>query len=140
MKYRVIVTDNAKANLRSYYAHAAKHAPLTAERWLNRFEQALATLATNPERCTLAPENDVVVPELRQLFFGKPPFVGKPPLQRARRSSGIRLQKRFELVCHALSLSARLVRWKAILSHTFLPHNSSARNFNRHRPALPMGR
>lgn len=63
MKYRVVVTENAKANLRSYYAHAAGHAPLAAERWLIRFEEALAALAANPERCALAPENDVVVPE-----------------------------------------------------------------------------
>lgn len=75
MTYRVVVTENAKANLRSYYSHAASRAPLTAERWLDRFETALATLASNPQRCTLAPENDVVAVEIRQLFFGKPPSI-----------------------------------------------------------------
>lgn len=75
MKYRVVVTENAKANLRSYYVHAARQAPLTAERWLNRFQKALATLASNPERCILAPENAITVPEIRQLFFGKAPSI-----------------------------------------------------------------
>ena len=68
---RVVVTENAKANLRSYYAHAAGRAPRSAEQWLNRFHKALATLASNPERCSLAPENNVVEPEIRQFFFGK---------------------------------------------------------------------
>jgi plasmid stabilization system protein ParE len=71
MSYRVVITDNAKANLRSYYLHAAQQAPMTAVRWLNRFEAALATLATNPERCAIAPENDAVDEEIRQFLFGK---------------------------------------------------------------------
>ena len=75
MKYRGVVTENAKANLRSYYLRAAGRAPFTAERWLNRFQKALATLASNPERCSLAPEDDVVDAEIRQLLFGKRPSV-----------------------------------------------------------------
>jgi plasmid stabilization system protein ParE len=75
MNYRVIVTENAKANLRDYHLHAARRAPLTAARWLDRFEHALSTLASNPQRCSLAPENDLVEPEIRQLLFGKRPNV-----------------------------------------------------------------
>ena len=71
MSYRVVVTANAKANLRSYYLHAAQHAPVTAARWLTRFEAALATLATNPQRCGIAPENDAVDEGIRQFLFGK---------------------------------------------------------------------
>jgi plasmid stabilization system protein ParE len=41
MKYAVIVTQKAKDDLRHYYAVAAEHAPQTAARWLNRFEEAL---------------------------------------------------------------------------------------------------
>ena len=75
MSYRVVVTENAKANLRSYYLYAAQHAPITAARWLNRFEESLATLATNPQRCGIAPENEVVNREIRQFLFGKRPSV-----------------------------------------------------------------
>jgi len=71
MTFHVIVTENAKANLRYYYQRAAENAPLTAGRWLNRFEDALKTLATHPERCSLAPESDAVDAEIRQLIFGK---------------------------------------------------------------------
>lgn len=71
MTYRVVVTENAKPNLRGYCLNAAQHAPTTAARWLNRFEEALATLATNPQRCGIAPENDVVDEEIRQFLFGK---------------------------------------------------------------------
>jgi len=75
MNYRVVITANAKANLRSYYLYAAQHAPLTAARWLSRFEAALTTLEHNPQRCAIAPENDAVVEEVRQFLFGKRPSV-----------------------------------------------------------------
>lgn len=71
MIYRVVVTQRAIDDLRHYYAVAAEHAPLTAARWLNRFELALQTLATNPARCPLAPENDLVDDPIYQLVHGK---------------------------------------------------------------------
>lgn len=70
MTYRVVVTENAKKNLRSYYLRAAEHAPQEAESWLN---PALASLASSPERCSVAPENDIVTPEIRQLLVGRRP-------------------------------------------------------------------
>ena len=71
MSYRVVITANAKTNLRSYHLRAAVTAPMTASRWLDRFEEALQTLSQNPRRCPLAPENDLVAVEVRQLLFGK---------------------------------------------------------------------
>jgi len=65
MTFRVILTENAKGNLRHYYAWPAQHAPDTAERWLNRFHETLQTLSERPERCPLAPENDAVEEEIR---------------------------------------------------------------------------
>jgi len=41
MTHFVVVTQKAKDDLRHYYAVAAEHAPETAARWLNRFEDAL---------------------------------------------------------------------------------------------------
>jgi|COG998Drversion2_1049125.scaffolds.fasta_scaffold328455_2 plasmid stabilization system protein ParE len=67
----VIVTQKAKDDLRHYYSVAAEHAPETATRWLNRFEEALQTLSTNPARCPLAPENDLVDQPIYQFFYGK---------------------------------------------------------------------
>ena len=40
MSYRVVITANARTNLRSYYVRAAENAPVTASRWLDRFEEA----------------------------------------------------------------------------------------------------
>ncbi len=40
MKYRVVITSTARRNLRAYCLHAAQHAPLTAQRWLNRMDTA----------------------------------------------------------------------------------------------------
>src|SRR5438309_2263209 len=71
MIYRVVITENAKGNLRNYYLYAAQYAPSTAARWLHRFEQALGTLSSNPQRCSLAPENDAVAAEIREFLFGK---------------------------------------------------------------------
>lgn len=70
MTFTVIVTQQAKDDLRHYYAVAAKHAPATATRWLNKFEEALQSLARNPTRCPLAPENDLVDVEIHQFFTG----------------------------------------------------------------------
>lgn len=71
MSFRVIITENAKANLREYYERAAKHAPETAANWLNRFHVALQTLSNQPERCPLAAENFLVESEIRQFNFGR---------------------------------------------------------------------
>jgi plasmid stabilization system protein ParE len=71
MRYRVMVTANAKTNLREYYVRAARMAPVTADRWLQRFEAAIESLATHPERCAIAAENNSVEPTIRQLLFGR---------------------------------------------------------------------
>lgn len=60
MTHFVIASQNAKDDLRHYYAIAPEHAPETAAQWLDRFEEALQPLSTNPTRCPLAPENDLV--------------------------------------------------------------------------------
>jgi len=70
MNFRVIITDNAKANLRQYYLRAADSAPETAARWLNRFQEVLQSLSSQPQRCALAPENQAVDEEVRQFIFG----------------------------------------------------------------------
>lgn len=71
MTYRVLVTATAAADLHRYFLRAAEAAPQTAADWLDRFEQALASLADNPQRCPFAPESDVVDAEIRQLIVGR---------------------------------------------------------------------
>jgi plasmid stabilization system protein ParE len=75
MKYRVVVQRLALEDLEESYLWAARHAPETAARWLNRFQIALGSLENNPERYALAPENRRVRREIRQLLYGRRPNV-----------------------------------------------------------------
>jgi plasmid stabilization system protein ParE len=75
MTYRVLLQRLARADLAESYDYAARRAPLTADRWLDRFQRALGTLAHNPQRCPLARENGKVELELREFHFGKRPNV-----------------------------------------------------------------
>lgn len=71
MTYQVVVSQHAKDDLRHYYHMAAKRAPETAIRWLDRFESSLQALSVRPERCPIAPEGDLVERTIRQFMFGK---------------------------------------------------------------------
>jgi toxin ParE1/3/4 len=75
MKYRVVIQRLALEDLENSYLWAARHAPETAARWLNRFHGELQALAINPHRCSLAHENRKVRREIRQLLYGRRPNV-----------------------------------------------------------------
>jgi len=72
---KVILTENSRQNLQSYFRFAAERAPETAARWISRFEAALETLEYFPRRCSIAPESRFVGREIRQFLFGKRPNV-----------------------------------------------------------------
>ncbi|HET6882252.1 MAG TPA: type II toxin-antitoxin system RelE/ParE family toxin [Pirellulales bacterium] len=65
----------AREDLDRAYLFAARHAPETAERWAARFEESLASLNHNPQRCALARERRKTSVELREFHFGKRPNV-----------------------------------------------------------------
>jgi len=69
VSYRVLIQPPALENMESAYLRAARHAPETAQRWLEGFHEALQTLGTNPTRCSIAPESDAVKLEVRQFFY-----------------------------------------------------------------------
>ncbi len=71
----VVLQRLAKDDLRTAYRRAAKQAPAAPARWLTRFQNALQTLEHRPERCPLARENGKVDVEVRELLFGKRPYV-----------------------------------------------------------------
>lgn len=75
MTYRVVLQRLAVADLDAAYLRAARNAPQTAARWLERFHSTLQTLGTHPERCPPARENGKVAVELRELLFGRKPHV-----------------------------------------------------------------
>lgn len=75
MKFRVLLQRLALEDLREAYEWASRYAPHTAARWLDRFQDALNTLGTNPQRCPFACENGKVAVEVREFHFGKRPSV-----------------------------------------------------------------
>ncbi|MEX2138965.1 MAG: type II toxin-antitoxin system RelE/ParE family toxin [Pirellulales bacterium] len=75
MTYEVVIQPRALRDLQESQRWAAKHAPMTARRWFNRFIDRLHTLNKNPQRCGFAEEARKSKREIRQLLFGKRPNV-----------------------------------------------------------------
>jgi plasmid stabilization system protein ParE len=53
----------------------SQHAGDTGIRWFLALEDAIASLATSPARCPLAPENADFPYEVRHLLYGRKPHV-----------------------------------------------------------------
>jgi hypothetical protein len=75
MKYRVRLQPAAIHDLDQAFLNAARHAPQTTGRWFNRFNDAVETLSTNPNRCAKALENRKSDRELYQYLYGRRPDV-----------------------------------------------------------------
>jgi plasmid stabilization system protein ParE len=70
MPYRVILTPEAEADLRTAYRYLRKHAPRAAREWIRRARQSIKSLSHHPERCPLAPESSSFDEPIRELLFG----------------------------------------------------------------------
>jgi len=82
MTYKVFITSKAKLQLVSCARWWSEHRDADqAARWLDGFEEAIASLRENPERHSLARENDFhELPfPVRQLLYS----IGKKPTHRA---------------------------------------------------------
>lgn len=67
----VLLTRRAQDELdRNHDWWAKNRSPEQADRWYVGFIQAMLTLENDPERCPLAPENELFLIEVRQLNFG----------------------------------------------------------------------
>jgi plasmid stabilization system protein ParE len=75
MTYRVVFQRLAVQDLDDAFVWAARKAPATAARWLDRFQAALQRLDTNPQRCPRVREQRKVDIDLREILFGKAPNV-----------------------------------------------------------------
>jgi plasmid stabilization system protein ParE len=69
MTYRVVILARARHDIQEKYDWIAAESPEGAERWLNRFEQAMETLRTNPFVAPLAPESKSFDIEIRHILF-----------------------------------------------------------------------
>ena len=71
MTFRVEFAQTAAEDVAETYRWLAKQSPEAAERWRLSLLQAVESLTSMPERCSLAPENDWYPGELRQFLHGK---------------------------------------------------------------------
>jgi plasmid stabilization system protein ParE len=69
MTYRVVILARARHDVQEKYDWIASASPEGAERWLDRFEQAMETLKTNPNLAPLAPESRSFDIEIRHILF-----------------------------------------------------------------------
>lgn len=69
-QYTVVLEDLVMRDLEATYVRIAGDAPLAADKWYAECTAAIYSLAENPERCPIAPENDLVDVEIRHLIHG----------------------------------------------------------------------
>jgi plasmid stabilization system protein ParE len=69
MSYQVRVLARARQDVEDIVAWIAERSTTGAERWVSRFEEALATLERNPLIAPLAPESEDLGEEVRHLLF-----------------------------------------------------------------------
>ena len=70
MRYRVIVTPNAEAELRVAYRYIRDRAPDAAREWLKGARMKFRSLTHDAERAPLAPESVSFEEPVRELFYG----------------------------------------------------------------------
>ncbi len=81
MKYRIIVRDRVREDIRRNRAWWAEHHSEThAERWFDLAFASLESLETFPQRHPLSYENDVFPYEIRDLPFG---FGSRPVIEQS---------------------------------------------------------
>lgn len=74
MAFRVEISEEAQRDATSILDWLiSQHAGETGLRWFEGLERAIASLATMPERCPLAPENAEFPFEVRHLLYGRKP-------------------------------------------------------------------
>lgn len=77
---RVIITGPAKRDIQTAYEWWRENRSAEqAIRWYFGIHDAIKSLRDTPERCSLAPETDLLAQGIRQLLFG----LGRRPTHRA---------------------------------------------------------
>ena len=70
MRYKVVVTPTAEANLDEILRFIALDSPVAARKFVSRLRAKLKTLAAMPKRCPAAPEDGLDGMEIRHLILG----------------------------------------------------------------------
>ncbi|MDX2225396.1 MAG: type II toxin-antitoxin system RelE/ParE family toxin [Rhodospirillaceae bacterium] len=70
MKFTVVITPTAEADLDKILRHIARDNPAAARKFVAGLRAKMKTLMTMPRRCPLAPENGLDDIEIRHLLSG----------------------------------------------------------------------
>ena len=69
-KFKVDITETAEADVAEIWEYIARDKPEAATAFVLRLEEQVATLERFPERCPLAPENELLGADYRHLLYG----------------------------------------------------------------------
>ena len=70
MKFEVIITPSAEADIFETNTWLLENYPDMAEKWLWQISQCVTSLSTMPERCPVSDESSAFDVEVRQLLCG----------------------------------------------------------------------
>jgi plasmid stabilization system protein ParE len=71
MAYKVRLAGPAESDAYQAFERIREVAPTSAERWLRKLFDAIATLTEMPDRCPMIPEADELGYPARHLLYGK---------------------------------------------------------------------
>jgi plasmid stabilization system protein ParE len=69
-KFKVDITEVAEADVAEIWEYIARDKPDAATAFILRLEEQISTLESLPERCPLAPENELLGTAYRHLLYG----------------------------------------------------------------------
>jgi toxin ParE1/3/4 len=69
-KFKVDITEVAEADVAQIWEYIAQDKPDAATAFVLRLEEQIGTLERYPERCPLAPENELLGTAYRHLVYG----------------------------------------------------------------------
>ena len=70
MEFRVDFTPRAQQDLDKIYDWVVGNAPITGQRWFDRFENSILSLSNFPKRCPVEPKLSSPRQTIRKLVFG----------------------------------------------------------------------
>ncbi len=69
-KFKVDITEIAEADVAEIWEYVAQDKPEMATAFVQRLEEQVGKLERSPERCPLAPENELLGADYRHLLHG----------------------------------------------------------------------
>lgn len=75
MQFQVIITPSAKADIFEINTWFLENYPDLSDKWLWGISEAITSLSKFPERCPVSSESEAFDVVVRQLLYGKKPYI-----------------------------------------------------------------